>query len=127
MGVCRKDKNKLGGDNMEKKRLVIVSHLSKKDVSRVVGEMFGKADILYMDNMAKYDYTKKGWRKELEKRMRKNVSNVEFEKYDEIYFVAVGFIPAVLVGYDVLRDMGVEFDVLTHNKNGFVYEKIEWR
>lgn len=112
---------------MEKRRLVIVAHLSKKEVTKVVEDMFGKVDVLYMDNMAKYDYTKKGWKEELKNRMRKNMSNVDISKYDEIYFVAVGFIPAVLVGYEVLEEMGVKFDILTHNKSGYMYDRIEWR
>lgn len=107
---------------------IVVSHVVKKDIVKILQNTFdiSDAEIVYADNVAIYDYRKEGWKNEIKKKMKKNLEKaIGGEK--TVYFLAVGFIPAVLIAYEVLLEMGKNIVVLTYNKEEKIYDEINWR
>ena len=106
---------------------VVISHVVKKDVMTPIYTTYGKGiEIVTADNTLMYDYMEDGWRKHLYERMKKNLSK-SLDGESIVYFLAVGFIPAVLVAYDVLKDLGKKIVILNYNKIEEKYDEIEWR
>ena len=107
---------------------IIVTHIVKKDVVKALQNTYGNSnlELVSADNTVLYDYKKEGWMKDLKERMKENLKK-ELKNEKTVYFLAVGFIPAVLIAYDVLKEMKKEIVVLNYNKEEEIYEEIEWR
>lgn len=107
---------------------IVVSHVVNKNIVKALKNTIeiDDTEIVYADNLAIYDYEKVGWMNETRERMKKRLEK-ELKGEDGVYFLAVGFIPAVLIAYGVLREMGKKITVLTYNKGEKMYDIIEWR
>lgn len=83
----------------------VVSHLTKKNVIKIAKETFGEdADIIIADPSSYYDWREDGWQQGLFDRVYTVLKN-EIKQGEDIGFITVGFIPAVLVVWSVIEKL----------------------
>ena len=97
-------------------KVYIIPHIVKRPIEKLLAEEFGEEEykVVYADDKMYYRYWDEGWSNSLGERAEKKIKE-NTKEADEILFITVGFQPAVIKVWDVVKNIFGEVSILTYD------------
>ena len=90
----------------------IIPHIVRRPIEKLLSEYEeDEYTVVYADDKMYYKYWEDGWKEELKERVVENLADVK----GDVVFITVGFQPAVILIWEIVRGMFGDVEIMTYD------------